>query len=128
MMAATKSSKARVQRKAHFNAPLHVKRKMTASHLSADLREKYGVRTARVCKGDTVAVLRGTEDLRGTEGKVIGVDVNTGRVTIEGITINQADGTAVAKPIHASNLVITKLNLADEWRKESLSKNKEVKE
>lgn len=124
----TQSSKARVQRRTQFNAPTHVKRKMVSSHLSADLREKYGVRSARVCKGDTVAVLRGTEDLRGTEGRVLDVDTKTGRVTIEGITINQADGTAVAKPIHASNLVITKLNLADEWRKDSLSKNKEVKE
>lgn len=101
---------------------------MLSAHLSADLREKYGIRTARVCKGDTVAILRGTEDLRGTEGKVLEVITKTGRVVIEGITINQADGTAVARPIHASNLVITKLNLADDWRKDSLSKNKEVKE
>lgn len=127
-MTTTKSSKARVQRKTQFNAPAHVKRKMASAHLSADLRDKYGVRTARVCKGDTVSVLRGNEDICGIEGKVIDVITKTGRVTIEGITINQADGTAVARPIHASNLVITKLNLADEWRKDSLSKGKEVKE
>ena len=52
----------------------------------------------------------------------------TGRVSIEGITINQADGTATERPIHASNLVITKLNTEDAWRMDSLSKNKEVKE
>lgn len=127
-MATTKSSKARTQRKTQFNAPTHVKRRMLSAHLSADLRAKYGVRTARVCKGDTVSILRGHEDIRGNEGKVIEVITKTGRVTIEGITINQADGTAVARPIHASNLVITKLNLADDWRKDSLSKNKEAKE
>ena len=122
------SSKARTQRKAQANAPLHVKRKMLSAHLSNELRKQFGVRTARVCKGDTVVVLRGNADIRGVEGKVLDVITKNGRVTIEGITINQADGTAVARPIHASNLVITKLNLEDAWRKDSLSKNKEAKQ
>ena len=92
------------------------------------LRAKYGVRTARVCKGDTVIVVRGNEDIRNIEGKVLEVYTKTGRVSIEGITINQADGTATERPIHASNLVITKLNTEDAWRVDSLSKNKEAKE
>jgi len=121
-MAATRSSKARVQRRTQFNAPTHVRRKMCSAHLSVELREKYGSRSVRVCRGDTVAVLRGNEDIRGTEGKVIDVMLDTGRITIEGITMNQADGTAVARPIHASNVVITKLNLNDEWRKDSITK------
>ncbi len=123
-----RSSKARVQRREQANAATHVKRRMLSAHLSADLRKEYGVRSARVCKGDTVVVLRGNEDIRGTEGRVISVDTSTGRVTIDGITINQADGTAVERPIHASNLVITKLNLEDAWRKEALAKKKEAKE
>lgn len=123
-----RSSKARVQRREQANAATHVKRRMLSAHLSADLRKEYGVRSARVCKGDTVVVLRGNEDIRGTEGRVISVDTGTGRVTIDGITINQADGTAVERPIHASNLVITKLNLEDAWRKEALVKKKEAKE
>ncbi|MFA5452435.1 MAG: 50S ribosomal protein L24 [Candidatus Methanomethylophilaceae archaeon] len=122
------SSKARTQRKAQANAPLHVKRKMLSAHLSNELRKQFGVRTARVCKGDTVVVLRGNADIRGVEGKVLDVITKNGRVTIDGITINQADGTSVARPIHASNLVITKLNLEDAWRKDSLSKNKEAKQ
>ena len=136
------SSKARVQRKNQANASAHVKRKMLSAHLSDDhvkrkmlsahlsdeLRAKYGVRTARVCKGDTVIVVRGNEDIRNIEGKVLEVYTKTGRVSIEGITINQADGTATERPIHASNLVITKLNTEDAWRMDSLSKNKEVKE
>ena len=44
------SSKARVQRKNQANASAHVKRKMLSAHLSSELREKYGVRSARVCK------------------------------------------------------------------------------
>jgi large subunit ribosomal protein L24 len=122
------SSKARVQRKAQAHAPAHVKRKMLSSHLSADLREKYGIRSARVCKGDTVAVLRGNEDIRGVEGKVLEVFTKTGRVSIEGVTINQADGTAVVFPVHASNLVIVKLNDEDKWRMDALSKKKEAKQ
>lgn len=121
------SSKARVQRKVQAHAPSHVKRKMLSAHLSNELREKYGVRSARVCKGDTVAVLRGEEGVRGVEGKVISVNTKTGRVAIEGVTINQADGTATERPIHASNLVIVKVNTTDSWRVDSLSKNKEAK-
>ena len=120
------SSKARTQRKNAANAPAHVKRKMLSAHLSDDLQKQYGKRAARVCMGDTVKVLRGAEDVRGIEGKVVGVNTDEGRVTIEGITINQADGTSVARPVHASNLVIVKLNLEDAWRKDALSKNKKV--
>ena len=116
------SSKARVQRKNQANASAHVKRKMLSAHLSDELR------AARVCKGDTVIVVRGNEDIRNIEGKVLEVYTKTGRVSIEGITINQADGTATERPIHASNLVITKLNTEDAWRVDSLSKNKEAKE
>ena len=120
------SSKARVQRKNQANASAHVKRKMLSAHLSDELRA--GVRSARVCKGDTVIVVRGNEDIRNIEGKVLEVYTKTGRVSIEGITINQADGTATERPIHASNLVITKLNTEDAWRTDSLSKKKEAKE
>ena len=122
------SSKARVQRKRQANAPAHVKRKMVSSHLSDALREKYGVRTARVCKGDTVVILRGNEDIRDIEGKVLDVFIDTGRVSIEGITINQADGTATVRPIHASNLVIVKLNDEDAWRMDALENKKEAKQ
>ena len=121
------SSKARVQRYNQANAPLHVKRKMLSSHLSDDLRKEFGKRSARVCKGDTVMVVRGNEDIRGIEGKVVNVYTQTGRVAIEGVTIKSADGTEKERPIHASNLVIVKLNLDDAWRKEALSR-KEVKE
>ena len=121
------SSKARTQRKAQANASAHVKRKMLSAHLSDDLRAKYGKRTARVCRGDTVIVVRGNADIRNIEGKVVNVYTKTGRVAIEGITIKQADGTEAERPIHASNLVITKLNTEDPWRMDSLSK-KEAKE
>ncbi len=120
------SSKARVQRRNQANASAHVKRKMLSAHLSDELRAKYGARSARVCKGDTVIVVRGNEDIRNIEGKVLSVNTKTGRVVIDGITINQADGTAVERPVHASNLVIVKLNTEDQWRIDALSRNKEA--
>ncbi|HKM09778.1 MAG TPA: 50S ribosomal protein L24 [Candidatus Methanomethylophilaceae archaeon] len=123
-----KSSKARVQRKEQANAPAHKKRKMLSAHLSDDLREKHGARTARVCKGDTVVVLRGNEDICGFEGEVLDVYTDTGRVAIEGITIEQADGTATIRPIHASNMVIVRLNDEDPWRMDALNRKKEAKQ
>jgi len=122
-----KSSKARVQRRNLYNAPTHKRSKNVSAHLSSELREKYGIRSARVCKGDTVVVIRGNEDIRGNEGKVMDIITEDGRVVVDGITVDQADGTAVARPVHASNLVITKLDLTDEWRAEIISRNKEGK-
>ncbi len=123
-----KSSKARKQRKAHYNAPNHARRKALASPLSPELREKYGKRSMPVVAGDTVMVTRGNEDVRGIEGKVLEVRTRTGRVSVEGITSAQADGTEVSNPVHASNVMITKLELSDEWRKDKLLRKNEVAE
>lgn len=114
-------------RKAQFNAPAHVKRKMLSAHLSKELSAKYGRKAVRVCVGDTVVVTRGAEMIRGIEGQVISVDTKTGRVTIDGITVTQADRSEVAYPVHASNLVIVKMNLDDALRQEIIN-NKEAKE
>jgi len=114
-------------RKRQYNAPAHTKRKMLSSHLSKELSDKYGRKAVRVCVGDTVVVTRGQESIRGIEGKVIDVFTKTGRVSIDGVTVKQADGTQVAFPVHASNLVITKLNLDDPLREEIIM-NKEATE
>ncbi len=109
-----------------YNAPLHVKRKMVASHLSDALAKEYGLRSVLVIKGDTVRVMRGDEDVQGVEGKVAKVNTKTGRITIEGITIPKADGTQVPRPIHASKIMITKLELSDPKRKGKLQQAKEA--
>lgn len=119
------SKQARKQRKAQYNAPAHVRRKMVASHLSEDLMKQYSKRSAMVIVGDTVKVLRGDDKVRDVEGKVTKVDTRTGKVVVEGITIPKADGTLKERPVHASNLVITKLVLTDPWRKERLEAAKE---
>lgn len=119
------SKQARKQRKRQHNAPEHIRRKMVASHLSENLMKQYKKRSAVVVKGDTVMVLRGDEKVRNVEGKVSDVDTKSGKVIIEGVTIPKADGTLKERPVHASNLVITKLNLTDPWRKEKLEATKE---
>ncbi|WP_019177519.1 50S ribosomal protein L24 [Methanomassiliicoccus luminyensis] len=120
------SKKARKQRKAFYNAPVHVRRKMVASHLSDDLRKEYKVRSTQVIKGDTVKVMRGDEDINGVEGRVTEVITKTGRVVVEGVTTAKADGTQVARPVHASKVMIMKLDLSDGKRKDKLTKAKEV--
>lgn len=115
-----KSKQPRKQRKLYFNAPLHKRRKMLAAHLTENLLLKYDRRNIPVVKGDTVKVMRGS--FRGHEDKVAGVNLKRQVVEIEGITTVKADGTKVARTIHPSNLLITKLNLTDKWRRNKLEK------
>jgi len=101
-----------------YNAPLHKKRKWISSHLAENLLLKYDRRSLPVVKGDTVKVMRG--NYRGHEDKISKVNVRDQTVEIEGVTITTAKGTKIAKPIHASTLLITKLNVTDKWRRHKL--------
>jgi large subunit ribosomal protein L24 len=114
----SKSKQPRKQRKRLYEAPLHRRRKMIASHLSAKYLEdakKYFPRSAVVRKGDTVRIVRGS--LAGHVGKVEAVDTSSMRITIDGATVSKADGTQIAAKIHPSNVVIEKLDLSDTIRK-----------
>lgn len=113
-----KSVKPRKQRKEYFNAPLHKKRKWIAAHLEENLLLKYDRRRVTLTKGDTVRIMRGS--WKGHEDKITRVNVKKNQVEIEGVVITKADGKKVPKPIHPSNLLITKLNLTDKWRRRKL--------
>jgi len=115
-----KSIKSRKQRKELFNAPLHKKRKWIAAHLEENLLLKYDKRAIPVVEGDTVKVMRGS--FKGHEDKVAHVNVKKRCVEIEGLTMTKADGKKIAKPIHPSNLLVTKLNLTDKWRRKKLER------
>ncbi|MEM3786406.1 MAG: 50S ribosomal protein L24 [Nitrososphaeria archaeon] len=114
-MSSTKPSKVR---KRVLNAPWHIKNKMLNARLSDELRLKYGVKTVRVRKGDSVKIVRG--EFAGVEGKVTSVDLKTGRITVEGVFRENIRGEQVPVKIHASKIIITSLNLEDKLRKEKL--------
>ena len=50
------SSSRRVQRKRHFQAPSHIRRKIMSSPLSKEMRTKYNVRSLPIRKDDEVQV------------------------------------------------------------------------
>ena len=108
------------QRKKLYNAPLHQNRKNIASHLEENLLLKYDKRSIPVIKGDTVKIMRGS--FKGHEDKVVKVNVKKFTLEIEGITMSKADGNKIAKPVHPSNVLITKLNLTDKWRRKNLER------
>lgn len=113
-----KSKKPRKQRGRLYQAPLHKRRKMIASHLSSKYLEDakhYYPRSAVVRKGDTVKIIRGS--FSGHIGKVESVDTKSIRIKVDGATIAKADGTQIAAKIHPSNVIITKLDLSDPIRK-----------
>ena len=114
-----KSKQPRKQRKAYFNAPLHVRQKLVTAPLSKELREKYGVKRLPVRKGDKVRIVRG--DFKGKEGEVAKVDLKRLVIYVDGVTITKADGTPVFRPIHPSNVVIVSLKL-DEWRRKIIER------
>jgi len=116
----TASTKAKKQRKARTEAPLHKKRRMISAHLDSALMSEYNVRSLPVRKGDTVKIIRGSEDFKASEAKVASVDVKNCKVIVENVTIPKADGTQKPKPVDPSDLLLTKLDLSDPWRKAKL--------
>jgi large subunit ribosomal protein L24 len=120
----TKSSHPRKQRRAHYNAPLHKRRKDIAGHLSKELRLRYHRRSFSIRKDDVVQVVRGS--YKGHNGKVVKVDSVHRKIHVEGATYAKADGTQVAKPLDPSNVLITQLELSDPYRNAILDRKEEV--
>ena len=108
------SGQPRKQHKARIDAPLHVRQKYLHAHLESKLAERYKLRSLQIRKGDTVRVLRG--DSRDQEGKVAKVNLKDESIEVDGVTVHKADGSEVARPIHPSNVIITKLELKDKLR------------
>jgi len=109
------------QRSRQRRAPLHEKQKQVRAHLSEELREEYGQRSVRVNAGDTVEVQRG--DYAGEEAEVVNVDLRSTDIHVEDVTQETADGEEVPRPLDASNLVVTNLDLEDDRRETRLEDN-----
>jgi large subunit ribosomal protein L24 len=106
------------QRVRDRRADLHERHGQVRATLSSDLREEYGQRNVRVNAGDTVEVLRG--DFAGEEGEVQAVDLKDAAVHVEDVTVEAADGEEIPRPLDASNLRVTDLDLGDDRREERL--------
>ena len=116
----TSSTKAGKQRKARANAPLHLKKRMVSAHLDSALMKEFNVRSVPVRTGDTVKIIRGNKDFKTSEAKVAHVDLRNLKIIVENITIPKADGTQKPKPVDPSDVLLTKLDLSDPWRKNKL--------
>jgi large subunit ribosomal protein L24 len=114
------SKQPRKQRKYRNNAPLHIKRKLIGTHLSKQLRDKYGKRAVEPKKGDSVKILRG--QYKGKTGKIERTNVKQGLVYITGIDITKKDGTKSLRPLQPSNMIITELSIDDKKRQNILSR------
>jgi large subunit ribosomal protein L24 len=119
MVAVTKPG---LQRKRLFQAPLHLRHKHFSAPLSSELKKSRGFDALPLRKGDTVRIMRG--DRKGVEGKVSKVDSRKYRVTVEGVTREKVDGTALPVLIHPSKVMIINLNLDDKWRRNILDRKK----
>jgi len=112
------SEQPRKQRNDDAAAALHERHAKVRATLSQDLREEYDQRNVRVNEGDTVEVLRG--DYAGEDGEVIDVDLSETTVLVEDVTVEAADGEEVPRPLDASNLRVTDLDLEDDLRQDRL--------
>ncbi len=117
------SRQPRKQRNETESAPLHQRHAQLHATLADDLREEYDRRRTRVNAGDTVEVMRG--DFAGEEGEVVRADLEDGVVHVEDVTVETADGEEVPRPVDASNLRITELDLEDERRETRLEGDNE---
>ncbi len=63
-------------------------------------------------------IVRG--EFKDIEGKVTKVLPRVGRLNVEGVTREKLAGGTAPIPVHASNVVLTALNLGDKLRKRKL--------
>jgi large subunit ribosomal protein L24 len=106
------------QREAQREAPLHERHKQVRSTLSTELREQYDQRSVRVNEGDTVEVMRG--DFAEESGEVVQVDLRDATIQVDGVTNETVDGEEVPRPLDASNVRVTGLDLSDPRREQRL--------
>jgi large subunit ribosomal protein L24 len=112
------STQPRRQRRALFDADTFERRRRMSVPLSRELRTRYGRRSLPVRKGDTVRILSGS--YKGREERVAKIDRRSYAMTLDNVTGKTADAKMKPLPIRPSHLVLTRLNLADPWRRRVL--------
>ncbi|KAI1303094.1 60S ribosomal protein L26 [Halotydeus destructor] len=120
------TSSAKKKRKALFNAPSHLRRRIMSAPLSKELRAKYGVRSMPVRKDDEVQVVRGHN--KGQQvGKIVSCYRKKYVLYIERVQREKANGASVYIGIAPSNVVIVKLKM-DKDRKAILERRAKGKQ
>ncbi|MBI2628535.1 50S ribosomal protein L24 [Candidatus Pacearchaeota archaeon] len=121
------SKQARKQRKYLANAPINV-RKLMSANLSKSLRKEYGKRNIPIRNGDEIKIMVG--EFKKKTGKINIVDFKNKRVAIEGIQRKKKDGAKLNVWFNPSNLQIQALNLDDKKRLEMIKRksNNKLKE
>ncbi len=115
----------KIRNKQIYRATNQFRGKQAGSHLSKQLREKYGQRSVRILNGDTIKVIRG--EFKGVDGKVIKVSTAKHTIAIEGVKKQKRKGDKIDVYIDSSNVVITNLNTDDKWRTVRLEKKPKAK-
>jgi large subunit ribosomal protein L24 len=118
-MSAPRSTQPRKQRRAAFNASSFERHRQMSVALSRDLRSRYRRRALPLRKGDTVRIISGS--FKGREERVSKVDLRSLRVTLDNVTIKKVDQKLKPLPIRSTHLILTRLNLADPWRRKILN-------
>jgi large subunit ribosomal protein L26e len=104
------SGSRRKNRKRHFTAPSHIRRRIMSAPLSKELRLKHNVRSIPIRKDDEVQVVRG--HYKGQQqGKVVQVYRKKFVIHIERIQREKVNGATVNVGIHPSKVIITKLKM-----------------
>ena len=111
----------KMRNKQIYYATSKIRSTQTSCSLSGDLRKKFGKRSARIVKGETVKILRG--EFYGTAGKVTKILTRKNSITIDGVKREKVKGEKIDVPIHATNVIITALNDDDKWRMNKLQGN-----
>ncbi|MFZ0699226.1 MAG: 50S ribosomal protein L24 [Thermoplasmata archaeon] len=122
-MAHQSSSAPRRQRKALYTADSFHRRRRMSVPLSRELRARFHCRSVPVRKGDTVRILSGS--YVGSEERVAKVDRRSYSVILNNITLKTGEQKQKPLPIRTGQLLLTKLNLSDAWRRRILSVREE---
>jgi ribosomal protein uL24 len=108
----------RRQRRAVFNATSSERRRRMTVPLSRELRSRFHRRSVPIRKGDTVRVMKGS--YVGREERVARVSRRDYTVTLDNVTLKSGEEKLKPLPIRTNHLLLVRLNLADEWRRETL--------
>jgi len=108
----------RRQRRAVFEATTAERRRRMTVPLSRELRTRFHRRSIPLRKGDTVRVMKGS--YIGREERVQKISHRDYSVTLDNVTLKSGEEKLKPLPIRTNHLLIVRLNLADEWRREAL--------